>query len=189
MIRCKGRCWQSHSMRSALGQACAPGLHLQPALKRAEVHFPSAAPFILWLSRLSQEATAFPFWMSCCLFGRSYRFLQKTLSNLWCRVSAQTCFSLQLSLSALIYLLYGFPWNLLMSRSFYLQWGKRFGLAGETWQPSWSLTLNYFHSTEPAAQLEADTAKCTWAQPIFAIDSIKHCMALLNNPRQTWAQT
>lgn len=89
----------------------------------------------------------------------------------------------------LIYLLYGFPWNLLISRSFYLQWGKPFGLAGETRQPSWSLTLNYFHSTELAAQLEADTAKCTWAQPIFAVDSIKLCMALLNNPRQTWAQT
>lgn len=63
------------------------------------------------------------------------------------------------------------------------------GFAGETQQPSWSLTLNYFPFTELAAQLEADTGKCTWRQPRFAIESIKLCVALLNNPQQRWAQT
>lgn len=72
----------------ALGQAHAPDLDLQPALERDEEHFPSAAPFILWLSCLSLAAAAFPCRMSGSLLGRSYRFLQKALSNLRCRVSA-----------------------------------------------------------------------------------------------------
>lgn len=37
--------------------------------------------------------------------------------------------------------------------------GKPSSLTGETQQPSWSLTLNYFPSTEFAAQLEADTVQ------------------------------
>lgn len=104
-------------------------------------------------------------------------------------VSAQTCVSLQLSLPAPIYFPCGSSWNLLVSRRFHLQPGKLSGLARETQQPSWSLTLNYFPFTELAAQLEADTGKCTWTQPRFAIESIKLCMALLNNPQQRWAQT
>lgn len=71
----------------ALGQVYAPDLDLQPALERPEVHFPSAAPFLLQLSCLSLAAAVFPSRMSGSLFGRSYSFLQKALSNLWCRVS------------------------------------------------------------------------------------------------------
>jgi len=65
---------------------------------------------------------------------------------------------LQLSLPAPIYFLCGLQWNFLVPRSIHLQPEKLFGLAGETQQPSWSLTLNYFPFAELAAQLEVDTA-------------------------------
>lgn len=78
----------------------APDPNLQPALKRAEVHFPSAAPFILWVSCLSQEAAAFYFGCHAASLGGaidSYIYRNRAtdsyiysyiISNLWCRVSA-----------------------------------------------------------------------------------------------------